>query len=51
MLGDIGVTGNCIVAVIFFLVGLNLFGVIPMPWSNRCRVGIQLKGFLPAFIQ
>ena len=34
MMGDIGRYGNYIVAVIFFLVGLHLVGVIPMPWSG-----------------
>jgi len=50
MLGDIGAAGNYIVAGIFFLVGLHLLDVIPMPWSGRCPSGVQRKGVFPAFI-
>ena len=50
MLGDIGVVGNYVVAGIFFLVGLHLLDVIPMPWSGRCPTVIQRKGLFPAFI-
>ena len=32
MMGDIGCYGNYFVAIIFFIVGLHLLGVIPMPW-------------------
>ena len=34
MLGDVGPYGNYFVAAIFFLVGLHLLDVIPMPWSG-----------------
>jgi cytochrome c-type biogenesis protein len=50
MLGDIGRYGNYFVAVVFFLVGLHLFGVIPMPWSGTGQVGMKRRGMLAAFI-
>ena len=34
MMGDVGRYGNYFVAAVFFLVGLHLLGVIPMPWSG-----------------
>jgi cytochrome c-type biogenesis protein len=50
MMGDVGKFGNYFVAVIFFVVGLHLLGVIPMPWSGSGRVGMKRKGMLAAFI-
>ena len=50
MLGDVGQYGNYFVAVIFFMVGLHLLGVIPMPWSGPGRVDMKRKGLLAAFI-
>lgn len=50
MMGDIGRYGNYLVAIIFFLVGLHLFDVIPMPWSGPGNVGIKKKGLLASFI-
>jgi len=51
MLGDVGTTGNYIVAVIFFLVGLHLLDVIPMPFTgNVGQPGFQKKGLLAAFV-
>ncbi len=50
MLGDVGRYGNYFVAVIFFLVGLHLLDVIPMPWSGPGQVGMKRKGLLAAFI-
>jgi len=50
MLGDVGRWGNYFVASIFFLVGLHLLGVIPMPWSGPGQVGMKRKGLLAAFI-
>jgi cytochrome c-type biogenesis protein len=50
MMGDIGKYGNYFVALIFFLVGLNLLDVIPMPWSGVGQVGMKRKGALAAFI-
>jgi cytochrome c-type biogenesis protein len=50
MMGDVGRYGNYFVAVIFFLVGLHLLGVIPMPWSGPGQVGMKRKGMLASFI-
>lgn len=50
MMGDVGKFGNYFVALIFFVVGLHLLGVIPMPWSGPGQVGMKRKGALAAFI-
>jgi len=50
MLGDVGRYGNYVVAAIFFLVGLVLLDVIPMPWSGPGQVGMKRKGLLAAFL-
>jgi cytochrome c-type biogenesis protein len=50
MRGDVGGWGNYFVAAIFFLVGLHLLGVIPMPWSGPGQVSLKRKGLAAAFI-
>jgi cytochrome c-type biogenesis protein len=50
IMGDLGVYGNYFVAGIFFLVGLHLLELIPMPWSAPGRVGMTRKGYLAAFL-
>jgi cytochrome c-type biogenesis protein len=50
MMGDVGKWGNYFVAAIFFLVGLHLLDVIPMPFSGASQVGMKRKGALAAFI-
>jgi len=50
MLGDIGRWGNYFVAIIFFLVGLHLIGLIPMPWAGANASGYKRKGLLAALI-
>lgn len=50
MMGDVGKYGNYFVALIFFLVGLHLLDVIPIPWSGAGQVGMKRKGMLAAFI-
>jgi cytochrome c-type biogenesis protein len=50
MMGDIGKWGNYFVAAIFFLVGLHLLDVIPMPFSGPGQVGMKRKGAFAAFI-
>jgi cytochrome c-type biogenesis protein len=50
MIGDVGRWGNYFVALIFFLVGLHLFDIIPMPWSGPGQVGMKRKGLLAAFV-
>jgi len=49
MIGDVGRYGNYFVAVIFFIVGLLLLDVIPMPFSGPGQVGFKRKGMLAAF--
>ncbi|MDM8005496.1 MAG: cytochrome c biogenesis protein CcdA [Phycisphaerae bacterium] len=50
MMGDVGPVGNYLVSIVFFLVGLHLLGVIPMPWSGPGQVTMQRRGMLAAFI-
>lgn len=50
MMGDVGPYGNYFVALIFFVVGFHLLGVIPMPWSGGGQVGMKSKGVIAAFI-
>lgn len=50
MMGDIGAYGNYIVAAIFFLVGLHLLDVFPMPWSGPGQVDMRTKGMAGAFL-
>jgi len=50
MMGDVGRYGNWFVAIIFFVVGLHLLEVIPMPWSGSGPVSTKRKGALAAFL-
>jgi cytochrome c-type biogenesis protein len=50
MMGNVGPYGNYFVAIIFFVVGLILLDVIPMPFSGPGQVGFKRKGMLAAFI-
>jgi cytochrome c-type biogenesis protein len=50
MMGDVGIYGNYFVAGVFFLVGLHLFDIIPMPWSGPGNIGIKGKGIFASFI-
>ena len=50
MMGDVGRYGNYLVAVVFFVVGLHLLDVIPMPLSGPGQVAMKRKGMLAAFI-
>jgi len=50
MIGDLGPYGNWMVAAIFVLFGLHLWGLIPMPWSGPSKVGIERKGLLAALL-
>lgn len=50
MLGDLGPWGNWLVAGIFFLFGLHLLGLVPMPWSGPGQIGMQRKGLLAALL-
>ncbi len=50
IMGDVGPYANYFVALLFFVVGLHLLGVIPMPWSGPGQVGMKRKGAVAAFI-
>ncbi|HUW60061.1 MAG TPA: cytochrome c biogenesis protein CcdA [Candidatus Bathyarchaeia archaeon] len=50
MWGDVGRYGNYLMAGLFFLVGLHLLDVIPMPWSGPGQVGMKRKGLLAALV-
>lgn len=50
MLGDVGRFGNYFVAVIFFIIGLHLIGIIPLPFSGPGQIAMKKKGPLAAFI-
>jgi len=50
MMGDVGRYGNYFVALIFFLVGLYLLDILPLPWSGPGQVGMKRKGLLAALI-
>ena len=50
MLGDVGPFGNYGVAVIFFVFGLHLLGVIRMPFSAPGQISMKRKGLAGAFV-
>lgn len=50
MMGDLGGYANYVVAVVFFVVGLHLMEIIPMPFSGPGSVGMKRRGLLAAFI-
>ena len=50
MMGDVGAYGNYFVAAVFFLVGLHLLGVIPMPFTGPGQVKMKKRGRIAAFI-
>ncbi len=49
MMGDIGRLGNYLVAAVFFIVGLHLLGVIPMP-GGPGAIGMKRRGPIAAFL-
>lgn len=50
MAGNVGPDISYLVAVVFFLVGLHLLGVIPMPFSGPGQINMQRRGLLAAFL-
>jgi len=50
MAGDLGAWGNYFVAAVFFVVGLHLLDVIPMPFSGAGFSGTKRRGYLAAFM-
>ena len=50
LLGDVGRYGGYVVAAVFFVVGLHLIGVSPMPFSGPGQVHMKRRGALAALI-
>lgn len=50
MLGDVGAWGNYAVALVFFVFGLHLLDVLPMPEAWRPAPGQPRRGALGAFL-
>ncbi|HPV40131.1 MAG TPA: cytochrome c biogenesis protein CcdA [Spirochaetota bacterium] len=51
MMGDVGSWGNYFVAAIFFIVGLHLLGVIPLPFLEKgASPDFKRKGLAAAFV-
>ncbi len=50
MAGDLGGGGNYFVAAVFFLVGLHLLGVVPLPFTGPGQVKMKQRGRIAAFI-
>lgn len=51
IIGDVGAWGNYFVAIIFFIVGLHLLDIIPLPLLGKSgQPAFQKKGLLAAFI-
>jgi cytochrome c-type biogenesis protein len=48
MLGDVGRTGSWVLAAVFFAVGLNLLGVLPLPSLGTASAGSRRRGALGA---
>lgn len=50
IMGDLGPYANYFIALIFFVVGLHLLGVIPMPGNGPGQVKMKQRGALAAFV-
>lgn len=50
MMGDVGPTGNYVIALIFFVIGLHLLGVISLPSNGPGQVNMKWRGAFAAFI-
>ncbi len=50
LMGDIGIWGNYIVALIFFIIGLYLLDLISLPGTGMQMKGTSQKGLLAALI-
>ena len=51
MLGDVGSYGNYAIALIFFLVGLHMLDVIPLPFVGKVgQPSLKKKGLLASFV-
>jgi len=49
-MGDVGVVGNYIVAIVFFVIGLYLMDIIKLPWEDASIKPTKHKGVLAALI-
>lgn len=50
LIGDVGAYGNYFVAIIFFITGLYLTGIINLPWENASLKPSDKKGYVGALI-
>lgn len=51
MLGDVGIYGNYLVAIIFFAIGLHLLEIIEIPFIGKTKQPVfQKKGIVAAFV-
>lgn len=50
MMGDVGRYGNWFIALIFFVIGLHLLGIIPMPGSGPGQVKMKQRSALAALL-
>lgn len=50
ILGDIGSVGNYLVATLLIVLGLELVGVIRLPWGDPARPGMRARGAGAAFV-
>jgi len=50
LMGDIGLIGNYLVALVFFVVGLYMLDVIKLPWDGAKLSGTRFKGFPAALV-
>lgn len=49
LMGDVGLIGNIVVALVFFAVGLYLLELIRLPWEGVSIGQTRFKGYLAAF--
>lgn len=50
MLGDVGVWGNLLVSVVFFVVGLYLLDLIPLSWGELIPLTTRWRGWKGALV-
>lgn len=50
LMGDIGTTGNYLVAVVFFVIGLYLLDLVKLPWNGISLSSTKFKGLTAAFV-
>jgi cytochrome c-type biogenesis protein len=50
LMGNIGMVGNYLVAIVFFVVGLYLLDIIKLPWQGAALKTTNKRGFVAALI-